>query len=527
MNFFYNFLLYIDKKIFKSPVKWIFWIVLSGFVIALISRIILITQYNPDLGGCESNFIYCIQRIIAGYPLYSNPGMPPYLITNFTPLYLEIASVTSRLLGIAAENVHGVYVISRSLSLLFNLLYILIFTFFLIRIFKIKPLIAIIFSVLPFIHLNQHSFSRPDSLELLLCMTSFFLAYRYILSKESGRKYKYLYFSLLFAVLAVFTKQSSIYVLFLILAYLFISFDWRALIIGTAGSIIAIAIGIWIIAGGDFKDLYLNTILGNANGIDFRFFTREIVENYLLRDTLINILGLGLGFLFLMNPKNESERFMGFLSIGAFFISLLASLKYGAGPNYFKVFLGLTIVQFAYFSTKRINIFDNLGSSQYKYLIMLIFVYLTIFKTFRLADWITESPEADKIAYFQQKEIYNFIENLPDKIKNNEYIFISTHLEDFLNKFFYKNVLSPNKELVVQCYPYKVFDYSYFKKNANSGLIKYIIGPKQDMNSYFLGVHQEYFKDNDSISVNYLGIPLNNFRVEKVFDNYILLKYTP
>jgi hypothetical protein len=464
---------------------------------------------------------------MAGNKLYTDPDIPPFSISNMTPIYFQTVSYIGEILNISPNNVHGIFMMSRGASLAFNIIYVILLFLFLKYGLKLKLWPALIFSALPFIHINQQSFSRPDSLELLFSMASFSLIFLYYQQSHVTRRYFYLLLSVVCAVLAVFVKQSALSVLMLNLIYLLIAKRWKSFIYAGVIAAILLFVGLHILTGGD-TDAYLrNTIMGMYSSIELEFFQVEIIENYLLRDSIINVTGLGLSLLFLLKPASENERLMGYFTLGIFCVMLLASMKYGAGPNYFKFFVGLTFIQLGYFITYRYNLFAQLSQSPLKYIIIIMFAYLAMFKSFRLVNWVAEGDDTFKQDYIEQRDIYNHVINEMPGMHNDEYIFITTHLEDYLTEFFYEKVIFPNMDLNMQCKSYNVFSYPMFSSRANSGMIKYIITPKKDIYSSFTDVYQEYNSVNNQISLKFYDKPLTNFTIEKEFDDYLLLQYNP
>ena len=93
------------------------------FCIYLLYRLLLISNPYPDLGGVENNVVYFIQRLLSGELLYTDPEKVPYSITQYSPFYYYITKSIGNLLGIQADEVMRVFMLSRSVSLCLNLLY--------------------------------------------------------------------------------------------------------------------------------------------------------------------------------------------------------------------------------------------------------------------------------------------------------------------------------------------------------------------------------------------------------------------
>src|SRR5687767_7872142 len=86
-------------------------------------RVSLLFLPTPDLGGVENNVIYFIQRLITGESLYSNPSNPPYAIAQYGPIYYYVCAAIAKIFGVGADDVLNVFISSRVLSLICNVLY--------------------------------------------------------------------------------------------------------------------------------------------------------------------------------------------------------------------------------------------------------------------------------------------------------------------------------------------------------------------------------------------------------------------
>ena len=106
--------------------RFITAISLFSFFIYLLYRVMLIYYPQPDAGGVEGNIIYFVQRLLEGQPLYTDPELPPYAIAQYSPLYYYIVAGVSDLLGFSADDLLPLYMVSRSVSLFLDLLFIVI-----------------------------------------------------------------------------------------------------------------------------------------------------------------------------------------------------------------------------------------------------------------------------------------------------------------------------------------------------------------------------------------------------------------
>lgn len=96
------------------------------FLVYFIYRIILIFYQHPDAGGVEGNIIYFIQRLLDGLTIYTNPERAPYAIAQYSPLYYYLVAGASKLIGLTSDDILSIYMVSRSISLFLNIIFIFI-----------------------------------------------------------------------------------------------------------------------------------------------------------------------------------------------------------------------------------------------------------------------------------------------------------------------------------------------------------------------------------------------------------------
>ncbi|MBE7174717.1 MAG: hypothetical protein INR73_29375, partial [Williamsia sp.] len=100
------------------------WLIIALLgLVTIYIRVKVIFLVNPDIGGIESNVIYSVLRILAGYPLYQNPELAPYAITQYSPIYYYLTAGLSRLAGLTPDDVYEVYAVGRGISLVANVFY--------------------------------------------------------------------------------------------------------------------------------------------------------------------------------------------------------------------------------------------------------------------------------------------------------------------------------------------------------------------------------------------------------------------
>ena len=134
------------------------------FILFLAYRIMVVIYPQPDAGGVEGNVVYFIQHILDGQSLYTDPELPPYAIAQYTPLYYYLVAAISKLCAVSADNVAGIFITSRVVSLILNLCLVAVIYKIAKKYFEAGRSASLIVGFISFIFLEITSFSRPDSL---------------------------------------------------------------------------------------------------------------------------------------------------------------------------------------------------------------------------------------------------------------------------------------------------------------------------------------------------------------------------
>ncbi len=316
----------------------------------LFLRFHLVFAFIPEIGGIESNVIYSLQRFLAGYSLYADPSQAPYSITQYTPLYYYLCWIVGRIALIDPDNVHHVYILSRSVSLILNLLFSAAVFLVVKRIFRVQRSVSFVALAYAFVFLDEESFSRPDSLYNLLVVVTVGLFLASLMDERKLHAYYYLIGSSFLSVLTVFAKQSGIYLFVLLLFFVVFYLNnrqWAVTALLTMA--LSFATLFALCCGGEVNVFVQNVVLGVSNGVDIRLFVERIVIEHFQKERFVNILGLFIGFYYLAKGANRASKFLGLAILSSFIFALLTSFKVGAAPNYFTEFITLTIIGLAIF----------------------------------------------------------------------------------------------------------------------------------------------------------------------------------
>lgn len=455
----------------------------TTFLAMLLLRLHLVTAYIPELGGIESNVIYTLQRILDGYPLYVDPATPPYSITQYTPLYYYLCWLVGRMAGVDAANVHQVYMLSRGVSLFLNLLFALSAFAILKNVFQVKSSLSLLALTYAFVYLDEESFSRPDSLFNLLTLLA--LGFFMKLLTEEGQKRSQLYLAgaSVLAVVAIFAKQSAIYLPVLLLFYLvFYLRNLRWSVVALLTMTITFGLLFALSGQGDFHAFLQNTVQGVNNGVSLFWFAERIMIEHFQKERLVNILGLFTGVFFLAKGESHPLRFLGLSVLGSFTFAVITSVKIGAAPNYFTEFIVLTVIAIIVFVNNhdltigRLSATGTRGQAwAYAPLFYLLLVGFTLPPRFagKYLKKVVEVNELGEQGYQANQKVANFLYR-EKHLSPDEQVFVTTHVHDYLNKFLYRNVVFPQKEIVLAS-PAGFYDYSSFARGVETGRVAYII----------------------------------------------------
>lgn len=466
-----------------------------------------------DIGGLEHYWICSIQKILLGYNLYENPQVPPFDIIQYAPLHFYLVAFIEKITGINGYNPYDVYLTSRIVALSLNIIMLFIIAAILHKVFRVKVGLNILACVLSFVTLTPHFYSRGDCLYIVLSLGSFAFFLLFIKSVFFKNKVIFLIISCLLAVLTLFTKQSGlmimgIYVFFL----LFINKDYKFLGITIISFIVFGAIIFFSIVPNDqYYTIYQNTILGLNHGYSLFFFISIFTNRYYLDMLCFLIIGIVFSIYFLKQTTIE-YKFLGVSIALSLAFGIATGFKIGASLNY--------LIDFYIFTFIGLAIYLSSIQSEKK-IIFKIFIYLAIvivlfFKSAELfsAVYISHYRSDEKELYDNEKQVTDyFIKDL--KVDTSAHIYLADRgsLENFLIRYTVMN----HKEVVELTNVRHVFDYSYFKSNANDGYVKYLIVDRKN--------HPDSFDIKDG-SIELFGIKFTNFNMIKKIGEFSIYQYS-
>ena len=489
------------------------------FLSALCLRIHLVTAFIPEIGGVESNVIYSLQRVLAGYPLYTDPAAAPYSITQYTPLYYWLCWLVGTTVQVDPADVHQVYELSRGVSLLLNLLFA--FSAFVIsrNIFRIGKGLSFVVFTYAFVYLDEESFSRPDSLYNLLFLVTIGLFLKTLLPRYRPSS-KYLIVASITAVLTIFSKQSGIYLVALLLVFtVFYLKNARWTLVASATMLVTFG-GLFLLSSnGGLHTFLQNTVQGVNNGASVTWFAKRIMVEHFQKERFVNICGLFLGLYYLATGVSNTKKFLGLSLLVSFAFALITSFKIGAAPNYFTEFIVLTVIATAIFIASNGFVAKQTPLSiNYRPLFLLVFVLFTLPPRLagKVVKKVIDVENAGQYEYLSSQAVARFLYE-DEALKPNEQVFVTTHVEDYLNKFLYRNAIFPQKEIVI-ANPPDAYNYSAFRRGLENGEVGYVIADVRKN-------HVDTLNRQARIRYNFLGNSFFQYVPIKEIEHYLIFKH--
>ena len=459
----------------------LFWYVLFLFVLTVFLRLVLVDTYKADFGGSDQNVVYGVQRILLGEPLYQDPSKPTYAIIQYTPVFYYAAAAAGRLFQVDGHAVEPVFVLCRSLNIIFNLLTILL-TAGMLRAWKLSREAIWTYALPAIIILTTHYYVRIDSLQLLFFTAAIAVYIRYLRQGGNWR----IALAALCCGASFMTKQNGILSIGIIGFSLF--FQQRKYIAAILFSILSIsfAAGIaWLCIGGNWLSFYQNPYLGLKNGVDFSWLYTIFISQFYFDLILCYFVSFIIAHYAFKETNDKVYRFVATGAILSFLFALVSGLKIGSSNNYFTEMLLFVLIGLPFL------IQSNYGSRQLfrigkrpvtvRLFAGIAFFVLITSKTmgFFTSIYIERRLISDKAEYNNEAQLLHYFKNTLH-LQKGEYVYFTNRA--WLDNFFIGYSLLPCKDVVYQSYTTDAhtFDYSGFTAGMNKGLVKYVVLGKED-----------------------------------------------
>lgn len=458
------------------------------FLTMFVFRVMLLFSYTPDLGGVENTFVYSIQKMLIGKPLYSNPEDFNFDITQYTPVFYYFLYVFYKLLGLqAGEDLMTIYIVGRSIVLLINCLTIYFIYHLAVKRLAINPRISLIIAIFSFVYLTANSLAiKSDALFHLV----FLLFGHFTLKYIETNVLRYLFYASLIACLSIFVKQSGIQLPIILVDFFFLHFQWKGLTWAVIFLAILIVPSFTIFDAVYGAAFWQNTFGGVISTIDwlsyYKLWINHIFPNF-------QILFIGSFFLIFVyfNPQTMiKEKFLIILSVGSFLFAAATATRRGAGANYFADFVHIALLCFAYFGQAAFQYLEKRKSkiTQYSHLLLLSAVIVLLpYKLINNYFHFAHFDIAYKNNYQQASEVANFLKQ-ELKGKTHAYFF---SFDAHLNNLLVENSLLPNNDIF---YFGVIYDYTRFKEGVANGKIAYIVLESGSVPTSYQGADFSKFK---------------------------------
>lgn len=439
-------------------------IAMCGTFFILLFRIWIISLYDAEIGGWEYEIIYEAQKIMITGLLYTDPGMPPFHITQKTPLYQYlIAGLACVNKSFFLEEPIRMFWLSRSVSLLISIGAAMVFFMLLRKHFAITSAIAAVGALLCFGGLGQHYYARMDGLYILLFLTLLFTA---LSSQPAGWRKAFLL--ALLTSLAVLTKQSGVFYIPIVMGLLATVEDKPVKAIGQyllLGAVMAALLWVfWVHAHLDL--LYKNLVLGLAFGKHWGFLSRVLLSESFGPLFLFG----GVAGILLVKDRRPTARALAVFLLLTVLMSLFLLRNRGAGLNYITEFRLAVILSIAFILEHSRLIRPALRQWGFAlFAAYLSFANVVYVLSMRAAgQW-----QNDEESYRQQALAAGYIS---DNIAPDEYVYWIGE-ESFFGNFLFPNAVFPVKVtlcMIIRHNP-ETIGFHNFLSQMNSGGIRYLI----------------------------------------------------
>jgi hypothetical protein len=478
------------------------------FLLFLVYRVVMVFFPHPDAGGVENNVTWFIQQLLNGNTLYTNPEASPYSIAQYSPLYYYLCAAICKIAGVSSEEVFSVFMVSRVVSLLLNLLYAALLFFTARNVFKSSFISAWLAAVAGFVFLEITSYSRPDSLYHTLSLASIYFFLKYINTEDQHKNLKrLLVLSAIVGAAAFFSKQSALIVPIIAVIWFLHNKSYKDLLLYFTCYAASIVVGLLLIQlSSGLVPWYQNAVLGLNNGVSFHWFWENIIGSFYQQWGLLWLALFIAVVLLALQSDQKVNRFLWIAMISFFLFTNLIALKWGSSPGYFTEWIGLALIGAAAFAPTLIDIFKRIHPA---FLYLFITVVLTI-KTIRIYYPLTNSINKNaQLGYWNryenEKQVGLLVKKYLANSKNGK-VFCNIYTpESWLTNFLYKESVLPQFEVVIfGTWKQKAYDYSHFRNDFVNGEIQYIVCKTKDAGQKFIDIEFNKYTLKDSLHGYYL-----------------------
>jgi hypothetical protein len=473
----------------------------------LLTGITIVHSYDTDIAGVESNVIYTLQKTMDGGPIYTNPEMAPYAITQYSPLYYVLVSEIAKTMSLTpGQDIYAIYKLGRFTSFCLSLLAaILVYSicFFQLRLSAIVSFYACVLTIL--IPIPWYFLARPDSLASFLTILSICLFIQYLNGEEKRIKKNrlFLLLSAFAGVLAIYSKQSAVITLVAISSYLLITGRYRDLLLLTGGSAVFCCLFLLMLDSASIRMLYSNVVKGVDNGISLMAAYVNVYQIYF--SEFIPFITLWVCLVFLYNLYNKGSiisrkpiNFLVYACILHTAFGLFTAIKVGSAIAYLfdSLILGLICIAFFYdhFTKKPLVLWHI---HLFVVVPVLLFVTNQSFHLFRshslyyVVTYALGKSSQNSLSYeriYNQQEVISFLRS---ELSGSNYLFFSTIRN--LNVHLYNHCIFPQYDIARISHERSVFNFSGFSHEVEKGRVRFLIFRENDSFDQLAGVDLKKF----------------------------------
>lgn len=434
------------------------------FAITIALRIVLLKSYLPDLTVGEDNNVWNIQQVLLGKSIYTDPSKLPFEIFQYTPLFqLPVIFLAKVFSFVPGEDVYSFFVLSRSLSLLYNLGSALTVFLLLRKRFNVALNLALFASFFSLALISRDCFTlRPNALFQLF----FLLAIYWIILSLQTRKFRDQLVAALFISLCIFTKQSGIQLIITLGGFLllFEKFTFSIKFFGTViGAFIIFALGFWGIFGDVF---FANTIGGISLPMNY-LVAYQVFDFVFFRNSVLFISAVLIALYWVIRQNKSDFSAVGIFTLGTLIFAMGTSLKVGSGIGYYDETIIMCLITVAigshHFMNRHASISRNKGS-------MVAIAFLALYFPMLLSNqffhqYSRNISSAHEVKYHEDKIIAAQLKkNLAPDAK-----LFTPHKN--IKNFLIEESILPNTEF----YGVSKIDFSESKKLSEEGKIEVLL----------------------------------------------------
>jgi len=467
---------------------------ISFFLLFFILRIFLVFSYSADIGGIENNVIYSICKTIYGIPLYSDPEQGNYDITQYTPLYYNFIIFICKILSVnPLDDLHSIYIIGRSVSLLLNIAGGIIIFGLLSKKFKIPKSISIISSSIYFLFLTRIQFAaRPDSLFSFLFILSISILCLFFIEENKKKRTVYFFAGLSIASLSIFAKQTGIELLVFIPGFFLLTKDFKRFLL-SAITLISVTAFLYAFFSGIYGESFLKHSFGGINNGVIYFRAYDVFSHFFATSTLIFIAGTICSVLFFQKRRSTVSRFLSYTILFLFFFAFVTTAKEGSWINYYNEYIIAVLILSAieinnlshHFTMK-----DAVHRTALWSLVSAIILIMPVMILNKLFHEHFNHLKDTKTIFLEKQTASKEIRQILDQ--NNGAYFLSFDAD--INCMLADRSIVPQKDIVPAL---TKFDYTGLYNALENGMVRYIILKTGEEPNSFLG------KDFKDFSIRY------------------------